>query len=119
MAITWEIDSLERDPATGRVIVAHWRARKVEGPASAETFGLVHLPPGPTDPTDPAFVPFASLTKELVTQWVVNVLSSPTEALGRAALGAAEPTQLDDIEAYLNEQLALQQSPPVLTGTPW
>ena len=113
--IIWDIDTLERDPITGRVIVAHWRAKKSAGGASAETCGAVELLSGPTDPADPEFRPFSDLTKGEVVEWVVAALSAPAPTVP----GGAEPTQLADVEAYLDARIAEQQAPPVATGTPW
>jgi hypothetical protein len=113
--IIWDIDTLERDPATGRVTVAHWRAKKLVGDTVAETYGAVELLPGSTDPTDPEFRPFSDLTKGEVVEWVVAALSAPAPTVP----GAELPTQLADVEAYLDARIAEQLAPPVVTGTPW
>lgn len=113
--IIWDIDTLERDPATGRVTVAHWRAKKLVGDTVAETYGAVELLPGSTDPTDPEFRPFSDLTKGEVVEWVVAALSAPAPTVP----GAELPTQLADVEAYLDARIAEQLAPPVATGTPW
>ena len=114
--IIWDIDTLERDPITGRVIVAHWRAKKSAGGASAETCGTVELLPGPTDPADPEFRPFEGITKDLVIQWVQEALLAPPTP---TVPGVELPTQLADVEAYLDARIAEQLAPPVATGTPW
>lgn len=116
MTIIWDIDTLERDPATGRVTVAHWRAKKLVGDTVAETYGAVELLPGPTDPADPEFRPFEGLTKDVVVQWVQEALLAPPTP---AVPGVELPSQLADVEAYLNARIAEQLAPPVATGTPW
>lgn len=114
--IIWDIDTLERDPTTGRVTVVHWQAKKLVGEAVAETYGATELLPGPTDPADPAFKPFENLTKDVVIQWVQEALSAPPKL---TVPGVELPTQLADVEAYLDARIAAQQTPPVATGTPW
>lgn len=116
MTTSWDIETLERDPATGRVLVAHWRATRTAGGFSASVCGTTDLLPGPMGPSDPTFQPFESLTKEIVIGWLLAALTAPTHI---PVAGVLAPTQFEEIEAYLDGQIAAQQSPPVVTGTPW
>ena len=116
MTTEWTIDTLGRDPATGRVTVAHWRARRVVGALTAESCGATELLPGPTDPNDPAFVPFSEITESLAIQWLLNALSAPQHS---GIPGVPMPSQMDEIEAYLDARIAEQQTPPSVMGTPW
>lgn len=115
MTTEWTIDTLGRDPATGRVTVAHWRARRVVGALTAESCGATELLPGPTDPNDPAFVPFSEITESLAIQWLLTALSAPATTVP----GGAEHTPLQEIEGYLDARIAEQLAPPSVMGTPW
>lgn len=99
----WEIENLERAPATGLVVVVHWTATKYEAGLTASTYGATELSAS-TDPASPEFKPFNTLTKEDVVQWV-------HESMGAEYLA--------DVEAYLDARIAAQQTPPVAMGTPW
>lgn len=115
MTTEWSIDTLGRDPTTGRVTVAHWRARRVVEALIAESCGATELLPGPTDPNDPAFVPFSEITESLAIQWLLDALSAPAPTVP----GGAEHTPLQEVEAYLDARIAEQLAPPIATGTPW
>jgi hypothetical protein len=95
---TWTIANLERNLGDGGVFVAHWRVSSTEGDYSASAYGTCSFS---YDPTDPSFVPYDSLTEEVVLGWVWGEVD---QAATEAALAA-------DIEA--------QQHPTTADGVPW
>ena len=95
MTVTWSINTLERDVATGYVTVAHWNATAVDGEHSASAYATVSWPEG-----TPA-VPYASLTESEVLGWVW------------------ESVDKDATEASLAAQIELLKNPVTATGTPW
>ena len=95
---TWLISNLERNTADGGVITAHWRATITDGEYSASSYGTVGFTP---DLTDPAFVPFESLTDADVIGWVEAELD------------------VDAIEAALTANIEEQKAPKSVAGVPW
>jgi hypothetical protein len=65
---SWVIETCERDPATGGVVVAHWRCNTSGGSA----YGACTFTP---DPSAPDFVPYEELTEEVVLGWVWGEVS--------------------------------------------
>jgi hypothetical protein len=95
---TWKIEQMERRAESGGVITAYWRATTDDDGYSATSYGSVSFTP---DPASPGFVPFDSLTEDMVLQWVW------------ASVSKAET------EAALDVVIAEDKSPVVLAGTPW
>ena len=95
----WTISNLERDPATGVVKVAHWRATATEGAHTASVYGSATLPAPPPSAT---LEPFETLTEEMVLGWVWQWCLDK-----------------DETEATLAAQLATLAAPPVVPGVPW
>ena len=95
---TWTIAQLERNTADGGVVVAHWRCEAVDGDYSASSYGTCGFTP---DPTDPAYIPFESLTEADVLSWVY------------------ESVDKDAIEASLASQIDEQKNPTTEAGVPW
>jgi len=95
MSVTWSINTLDRDVATGFVTTAHWNCTAVDGEHSASAYATVSWPEG-----TPA-VPYANLTEATVLEWVWN-------AVDKSAT-----------EASLAAQIALLKNPVKATGTPW
>ena len=95
---TLTIATLERELSDGGVVVAHWRVSEVDGDYSASAYGTCGFS---YDHTDPSFVPYDSLTEEVVLGWVWGEVD---QAATEAALAA-------DIEA--------QQHPTTADGVPW
>ena len=95
---TWTIAQLERNTADGGVVVAHWRVTAVDGDYSASSYGTVSFTP---DATDPAFVPFESLTEADVIAWVAAELD------------------VDAITASLQANIDEQKAPKSVAGVPW
>lgn len=95
---TWTIAQLERNTADGGVVVAHWRCEAVDGDYSASSYGTCGFTP---DPTDPAYIPFESLTEADVIGWVEAELD------------------VDAIEAALTANIEEQKAPKTEAGVPW
>ena len=64
--IYWSIPQLERKSVDGGVVEVHWCATIVEDPWASSVYGTKMLSP---EPSSESFVPFESLTEELVLQW--------------------------------------------------
>lgn len=90
------IVNLERTQ-DGGVVVAHWTATKTDGEFEAKTYGTKSFTP---DPSAEGFTAFEDLTQEKVISWF-----------------DAEDTA--QIESILDEDLATQAEPQVISGTPW
>lgn len=96
------IQQLERQLDDGLVITVHWDAIKAGGGHMARVYGTLTLPE--KDPSDPSFIPFDSLTEEVVLGWL-------QEAMGDETVAKLEA----ELEARLNELI----NPVVGTGLPW
>jgi hypothetical protein len=95
---TWTIAQLERNTADGGVVVAHWRCEAVDGDYSASSYGTVGFTP---DATDPAYIPFESLTEADVLEWVYAAVNK------------------DAIEFNLAANIEDQKTPKTEVGLPW
>lgn len=95
------INTLERNTADGAVITVHWSTAKTQGEHTASQYGTESFE---ANPAAPGFIPYAQLTKEIVTGWL-------TEKWGADGLAAKE--------AALDAQLAAMAAPAVTTGLPW
>ena len=105
IAITWNIEQLERQTSDGLVTTVHWRANASEtvgtGLAAvtynATSYGSVGLTAGQS------LIPFADLTKEVVIGWVKDKLGEE---------------QVTATEAGLTAQIASQKAPVSASGLP-
>jgi len=95
MSVTWSINTMEHDVATGYVSVVHWNATAVDGEHSASVYATVSWAEG--TPT----IPYANLTEATVLNWV-------WESVDKTAT-----------EDALAAQIALQKAPVTASGTPW
>ena len=95
---TWTIAQLERNTADGGVVTAHYRVTAVDGDYSASSYGTVGFTP---DATDPAYIPFESLTESDVLEWVYAAVDK------------------DAVEAGLTAQIEEQKAPKVVAGVKW
>ena len=93
--ITWGINTLDRDVATGFVNVAHWQATAVDGEHTASIYSTASWADGTVN------TPYADLTQATVLGWV-------WESVDKTAT-----------EAALAAQIALQKAPVTASGTPW
>lgn len=99
MNIAWKIENLVRQPETGVVIEAHWRANASDGEAADTAYGSVVLP-APTG----TIIPYDALTEQTVIGWVMGVLGDK---------------RFEEIEATLTANVAAQKAPTTATGLPW
>jgi hypothetical protein len=97
---TWNIAQLERHAADGIVYTAHYTVDANDGTYSAGAYGSIGLEAPEDD-----IIPFASLTPEIVIDWV------------KERLGGDE--KVEEIEAALQAQLDEKHAPSKATGLPW
>ena len=95
MTTTYTINNLDRNTSDGFVTTVHYNVTKTDGEFSASIYGTVSFEVG-----TPA-IPYASLTKEQVIQWVKDKLGE------------------EIIEASLASQIDAQKNPTTATGVPW
>lgn len=102
---TWVIEQMDcvpqEDGKTDVVMTVHWRANGTDGTYNATVYGTVGLTYVPGSP----FTPYADLTQDQVLGWVYDALG-----LERCV----------EINANLDQQIADQVNPPVVTPPlPW
>ena len=93
--ITWDINTLDRDVATGFVKTAHWQATAVDGEHTASIYSTASWADGTVN------IAYDALTPETVLGWV-------WESVDKQAT-----------EDALAANIALQKNPVTATGTPW
>lgn len=98
--VTWNIANMERHLSDGAVYTVHWTVSLEKEDESASAYGSVGL----SDPDPQAFIPYDSLKKEQVLDWVF-------EALG--------PDNVVSIVESLNNQVEDKLSPKDASGIPW
>ena len=94
--ITWGINTLDRDVATGFVKTAHWTATAVDGEHTASIYSTCSWADGTVN------TPYADLTQATVLGWVW-----------------ANGVDKQATEDALAAQIALQKNPVQASGTPW
>jgi len=98
-----KIEQLERHSATGIVFTVHWRcnmSETVDGVTyNATTYGTQSL-----DEPDGNIIPYAELTPEVVTGWLIDKWGAE---------------QIESMESSLVSQIEAQKNPPTSTGLPW
>jgi hypothetical protein len=102
---TWVIEAMDckpqEDGQTDVVITVHWRLNGTDGTNTATVYGTVGLIYTPGSP----FTPYADLTQDQVIGWV------------QGALGF---DQCAELTTNLDQQIANQVNPPVVTPPlPW
>ena len=100
---TWKIQLLEyTNNAEKGVVVAHWRCDAEETVGedtyTASSYGTCGFTP---DPASPDYVPYESLTEEIVLGWVYAAVDK------------------DAVEAGLTAQIEDQKAPKTEAGLPW
>ena len=95
---TWFIVNMERYTDTGGVWNVHYRCEAVDGDYSASSYGTCGFTP---DATDPAYIPFESLTESDVLSWVYAAVDK------------------DAVEAGLTANIEDQKAPKTEAGLPW
>jgi len=95
MTTTWKIAQLDRQTSDGLVTTAHYTVNAVDGEHSAGSYGTVGFE------RRESFTAYDLLTEAQVIAWVKDKLD------------------VEDIEASLAAQIALQKAPTAATGVPW
>lgn len=93
--ITWGINTLDRDVATGFVRTAHWICTAVDGEHTASIYSTCGWADGTVN------IAYDALTPETVLGWV-------WESVDKQAT-----------EDALAANIALQKNPVQASGTPW
>ena len=91
------IVNLEREPDNNGIVIVHWTATKTDGELTANTYGTKSFTP---DPESDGFTAFEDLTEEVVVGWFSE-------------------EEVAQIESALDNDLAAQAAPQVISGTPW
>lgn len=94
------ISQLDRQTTDNFVTTVHWTAAQTDGEYSASTYSTASF--AKEDGVN--LIPYEDLTPEDVVRWV-------KESLGEDGVAA--------IDLALANNIALQKSPLVATGTPW
>ena len=96
---TWEVNTLEREIADGYVKKVIYRVKGIDGSEEkARATGEVELEKPET------LIPYKDLTESKVLEWV------------KAELGAEEVAR---VEKWLEDEIALINTPVTSTGKPW
>lgn len=108
MTITyeWSIGELERYTESGGVITAHYRCvgtNEATG-TSDSNYGSIHFTP---DPDSENFIPFESLTEDIVLGWVKSQPDPDKENLGLS------------IESSIAKKNDSIDNPVSTKGVPW
>lgn len=96
--ITWSIESVVWDTATGGITTAHWRVIAIDGEFSADAYGSVGFSP---DPSSKKFIALENVTPEKVIAWVKS------------------QEELSGIEESLLSQIEKKKNPVQQSGLPW
>ena len=95
---TWTIPTLERELSDGFVYTAHWRCTATDGEFSATSYGTAGFT---QDPESESFVPYESLTEEMVLGWLFNSIDK------------------DATEDALAAKIEADKTPTTAAGVPW
>jgi hypothetical protein len=94
---SWKIANLERETATGKIIVAHYTIDATNGVYTAGAYGSLGFDGEVT-------IPYAEVTEQQVIAWVKDALTNEKVA---------------EMESALENQIAEQTAPTKATGVPW
>jgi hypothetical protein len=94
----WTIPMLERHTADGFVYTAHYRVVATDGEFSASSYGTAGFS---QDPEAESFVPYESLTEEMVLGWLFNSIDK------------------DATEDALKAKIEADKNPTTAAGVPW
>jgi hypothetical protein len=92
---TWKIESLEKNIADGGVVRANWRVNAVDGDYRSGRYGDISFTPNP-DADD--FIPFESLTEDVVLSWIFSEEGQDLDTPGWIDKDALEARLTADIE---------------------
>jgi len=102
---TWDIVQLETYPSLGGKVDAlctvHWKLSGVDGNVRCELAGATGLNQTSTEEN---FIPYASLTKDVVVQWV-------KDTLGQTAVKDYEDAIADEIQRRAAPKVVIRDIP--------
>jgi hypothetical protein len=93
----WKVVNTNYQASDKFIFTVHYNVTATDGDYSANTYGTV----GYTQEEGVDYIPYESLTPEIVTGWV-------QESLGK-----------DTVEASLAGQIEAQKNPTQVSGLPW
>jgi hypothetical protein len=96
---TWTIPMTEYTMENGGIFNVHWRVTAQDGDFTASSYGTCGFTP---DAQDPDFVPYESLTEDVVLGWIWD------SGIDKYATEAALAAKID-----------AQKNPTTSTGVPW
>jgi hypothetical protein len=108
---TWKIESLEKNVADGGVVRANWRVNAVDGDYRTSGYGGISFTP---DPDADGFIPFESLTEDVVLSWIFLSIDSPLDSPVITPVPDATSVGLvdrDALEARLTADIEEQKTP--------
>lgn len=97
---SWNIANLERTLSDGIVYTVHYTIDAFDGSYRSGAYGSIGLEP----PEEEDAVPYGDLTKDIVTEWVLDKLGEEKVA---------------EVEAALQSQIDEQKAPTKGAGVPW
>jgi hypothetical protein len=93
----WKICNLTRDITNDFVVQVDYLIYATEDTYSASIYGSINY----TQTEGETFIPFNSLTEDIVVDWVQNLLGK------------------NDTESNLQDQINAQKNPTTITEMPW
>ena len=110
----WTISAVDRavtlDELSDVIQTVHWRYSGTdENEVTAETYGATSI--GNPNPQD--FTPWDSVTETDVIGWLEAIMSVVPEV---AEGEEAQPTELENMKANIEKQIALLVTPTTITG---
>ena len=96
---TWNIANLDRILSDGYVYTVHWTLLAENGEYSASCYGSIGL-----ERPENEMIPFESLTKDIVIQWIKNKLGDE---------------KVHSMESSLELEIENKKFPKNASGVPW
>lgn len=109
MQITWKIENLEREIATGLVTVIHWRATSQDQGKSHSIYGSLKIV---GDANAEAFVAYQDITESMALTWLHDRMREANK-LDNTVMTP------EDVETSLARHLTEIMAPKYRMGRPW
>lgn len=113
VTLKWKVENLKRNTSDGGVLDVHWAVSATEfigaegeepSPSNILTGHMMGWAMFTPDPKAEGFLPYESLTEEIVLQWVFDQMGEETKAVH---------------EANVLNQIEARKNPPTINGMPW